>query len=319
MTVRLFDRIVIVDWSAAASPQRGANSIWIAETDGASMEIENLSTRSAAMEGLAARIEDANACEERLLIGFDFPFGYPAGAADAVFGRPGRCDCRPEGWRLVWSRLAEMVADGPKNANNRFKVAAALNAAYGPVGPFWGRPRSQPLAALPERKPQGYGEALPAERRAAELRARTAQPTWKLNTTGSVGGQSLVGIAALERLRHAFARRPGRAVTVWPFETGLNALPRAPGSAVITEVYPSLLAPAVLAARAMGEIADRAQVRLLASALASLDRKGALAPLFAGPPGGLDATTRSAVEQEEGWILGLGHEAALLGALQPNT
>ena len=98
-----------------------------------------------------------------------------------------------------------------------------------------------------------------------------------------------------------------------PFDTGLIA-PDAP--AVIAEVYPSLLKGEVAARKRGDEILDRAQVRVNADAFARLDACGGLAPLFAGTPL-LTPAERRLVETEEGWILGLGHEEALKGALAP--
>ena len=158
-----------------------------------------------------------------MLAGFDFPFGYPRGLAEALTGRA-------DGLAL-WALLAAQVRDAPDNANNRFAVAAALNARLG-GGPFWGRPSGMPLPDLPERR---RAHAFP-EGRLVEQRVRSAHSPWKLYTAGSVGGQMLTGLPALERLR----RDPRLAgIAVWPFETGLT-LPEAP--IVLAEVYPSLLA-----------------------------------------------------------------------------
>ncbi len=51
-----------------------------------------------------------------------------------------------------------------------------------------------------------------------------------------------------------------------------------------------------------------------AEAFARLDRQRRLAPLFEGQPS-LTAEERQIIETEEAWILGLGHEDALRGAL----
>ena len=56
----------------------------------------------------------------RLLIGFDFPFGYPAGTA-------ARLGLRGLAWRNLWQTLEDRIADGKDNRNNRFDVAESLN------------------------------------------------------------------------------------------------------------------------------------------------------------------------------------------------
>ena len=162
-------------------------------------------------------------------------------------------------------------------------------------GPFWGRPATLVLPDLPDRGRDRHGHGLP-ERRAVEALVRAAQPGWKLYTTGSADSQALLGIPALARLRAAF---PGR-IAVWPFEPWDKA------PVVLAEVYPSLLAAQVRDALAAdpAAIKDAVQVRLLAAALARLDRDAGLAPLFA-------AAAAPEVLAEQGWILGAGHQAAL--------
>ena len=291
-----FDTVIVVDWSAAASPTPpcpAENAVWI----GAAGEAPRcFRTRAEAIDWLGDRLAAEIAARRRTLVGFDFPFGYPRGFAAAATGRA-------EGL-AVWETLAGMVRDGPRNANNRFEVAAALNARLPGVGPFWGRPRTLALADLPEggRARRGHGMA---ERRHVEARVARAQPVWKLYTTGSVGGQALTGLAALHGLR----LRLGCAV-VWPFETAL-APPTAP--VALAEVYPSLLAGRIAAARHADEPLDRAQVRVTAAALAALDRLGGLDGLFAAAAD-LGAAARADVAREEAWILGVGAEAALARA-----
>ncbi|MEL6766994.1 MAG: cobalamin biosynthesis protein CbiG [Pseudomonadota bacterium] len=305
----LFDRWIVVDWSASAVPKRGKDSIWMADLGAEGLHLDNPPTRADAMALLAERLRAGAARGHRMIAGFDFPFGYPVGAAARVFGAaPGRAP-----WRHVWAHLEQGLEEGPRNANNRFLLAERLNAAYGPVGPFWGRPAQRKLPALPAKRPSGYGAVLPAERRLVETRVRRAQPVWKLAYAGAVGSQALTGIAALERLRH----QPGITAQVWPFETGLG-LSRVPqGSVVLAEIYPSLVDAAVR--QATDAVKDAAQVRLLAEAFAALDRKGALGPLFAACPAGLPPDEAAQVVAEEGWILGVGFEAALIEALQPKT
>lgn len=271
----MFDHVVIVDWSARSSPspaRPSPDAIWV----GAAGEDEVYHrTRASAEADLAARIA-ALPAGQRMLVGFDFPFAYPAGFA-AALGCTGPLE--------VWDWLAARIADTPDNANNRFDVAAAINRMFPGTGPFWGRPVGLGLPDLPDKGSLRRGHGLP-ERRAVERLVPTAQPVWKLFTTGSVGSQALLGLPVLSRLR----RLPG--VTVWPFEPA--------GRVVLAEVWPSLLA-AQVAAEPGGEIKDRVQVRVLARELMRLARAGRLAPLFDVPE----------VARDEGWILGVGHEAAL--------
>jgi molybdopterin molybdotransferase len=305
---RRFDRIIVVDWSARSTPsprRPSADAVWIGTAGEGAGEPVYCRTRAEAEALLAAILSEAAAAGQRVLAGFDFPFGYPAGFAAAVTGRAEAL--------ALWERLADVIEDGPENANNRFKVADAINARLPGTGPFWGRPAGLVLAALPERGSDRTGHGF-AERRLVERAVPRAQPCWKLYTTGSVGGQALVGLPALERLRRD--PRWAERIKVWPFESGL-APPEA--EVVLAEVYPSLLDGAVATARAAeGGVRDAAQVAVTAAALARLDAAGELAALFAGPAG-LGAAERAAVEREEGWILGAGHEAALAAAARAAT
>lgn len=284
------DRVVILDWSAASRPKRGRDSIWLAVAARDAETLENLPTRASAETRLRDLIRSALAAGERLLIGADFAFGYPAGFAAGLTGRAEAL--------AVWEWLAARIEDGADNANNRFAVAAAANRAFPGLGPFWFRPAARDLPDLPVRGTDRAGHGLP-ERRRCEGLARGAQPVWKLGTAGAVGSQALTGLPVLWRVR---AAHPGR-VAAWPLEPW----DRAP--VVLAEVFPSLLAPQVAEASAADPQLprDAHQVRLLARALHRLGAAGELAPLLAAP-------AAPALLAEEGWILGVGHEAALARA-----
>jgi precorrin-8X/cobalt-precorrin-8 methylmutase len=309
----LFDAYVMVDWSAAARPRQGADSIWVhvikRDGDGGSVERRfNPETRTAATALLADLLSDLIARDRVVLLGYDFAFGYPAGFAERL--QPGAA-----GWRSVWRELDRRISDAADNSNNRFEVAAALNRALAAAGgsegfPFWCCPAAAVRPGLAMKKPRGYGEGTLIELRLTDRAAGGSKSVWQLYGTGSVGGQTLLGIAHLERLR----RHPwldGR-LRVWPFETGLAPLLRpGPGEwrVLAVEIYPSM-ADAVggdlLDARAgqAPEVKDARQVRCLGRYFAELDDDGQLAVRFAGPPG-LDAEARRRVETEEGWILGI--------------
>ena len=89
--VTLFDGYVAVDWSANGSPKQGRDSIWLAARGWGGTEApENPPTRSEAVARIEALMRRATAAGRRLLFGFDFPFGYPAGTARILTGRGGR-------------------------------------------------------------------------------------------------------------------------------------------------------------------------------------------------------------------------------------
>ena len=267
-------------------------------------EPEYVRTRHEALDGLAHLIAGELAQGRRVLVGFDFPFGYPAGVAEHLTGKASAM--------ALWDWLAAQIEDAPDNDNNRYDAAAAINDTYPGSGPFWGRPSSWNYPAIPVRaSARTCQDRHPPERRVCDVRASGAKTVWQLAYSGSVGSQMLLGLPALKRLVED-SRIGGRAA-IWPFQTGLQT-PDAP--AVIAEVYPSLLRDQVRECRRKDEILDSAQVRVNAKAFARLDATGGLAPLFAGAPC-LTAEERRIIETEEAWILGLCHEEALKGALDP--
>lgn len=304
MTGPLFDTHVVVDWSARSrpSPARPSKDAiwWAVARDGAVAAPVYCRTRAAAVTALAQVLATEVAAGRRVLIGFDFPFGYPAGVARRICGSHRAMD--------LWAWFARTVRDGPDNDCNRFEIAAGINALYDGVGPFWGRPAQWDVPGVPVTARARHGADHPPERRLADGMARGAKTVWQLAYSGSVGSQVIVGLPALHALRHD--PRLADAARVWPFETGLER----PGArVVIAEIYPSLLQAEAHAARAADEVPDSAQVRVVAGALARLDRAGGLGPLFLADLR-LDAAQRAAVAEEEAWILGLGHEAALRAA-----
>ncbi len=150
----LFQRYFAVDWPANNGPKLGKDSVWIAEQGAGEHEVRsvNLPTRHAAMAHLRERFLAAVEAGERVLAGFDFPFGFPAGAAQRLAGQGGWAAptgslrrCEPGGvglggWAALWKMLAQEISD---DEANRFEVACRLNERLGVGGArFWGAPKS---------------------------------------------------------------------------------------------------------------------------------------------------------------------------------
>jgi precorrin-8X/cobalt-precorrin-8 methylmutase len=299
----LFDTYVVVDWSAAAVPRVGRDSIWICHRQrrqGAlgPAGLANPATRHAA-EGILGELLAAELAAGRsVLAGFDFGFGYPAGLAT-------RLELPGTPWRAVWDRIAEGLVDDEANLNNRFGLATELNRRIsGRAFPFWGCPASRMSPFLAMTCHRDWARGGLAERRLVEHRVSGPQPGWKLAGTGSAGSQNLTGIPVVRRLRDD--PRFAGAAQVWPFETGLRAPGPANGTGriVLAEIYPSLVA---IAPRP-GEVKDSAQVRAVAAWFAERDAVGEIAAFFAGDPD-LTPDERRTVETEEGWILGVVRDA----------
>jgi precorrin-8X/cobalt-precorrin-8 methylmutase len=287
----MFDHFVMVDWSAASVPRTGRDSIWICWIGPGVERLKNPATRRQTKALLADWLAAARARGERVLVGFDFPFGYPAGFA-AKLGLSGLP------WRAVWDEIARLITDDEHNRNNRFDVAEALNRRISSASfPFWGRPAKPERAYLRATRPAYDTEGL-AERRCIDRREYMpgAQPCWKLCYPGSVGSQSLTGIPVVRALRGD--PRLSDAARIWPFETGLR--PPEDSAVVFAEVYPSFWKKQIPPSKPK----DAAQVSFVANFFARCDRTGELVRLFAGDPG-LSSAKRQLVEREEAWALGV--------------
>ena len=284
----------MVDWSAAASPRKGKDSIWWALLRRKNGKVrlthrENPSTRHAATKRLANVLSAITDEGDRVLIGFDFPFGYPSGTAKRL-GMPGLP------WRHMWQAIADDLDDAPDNANNRIDIAERLNERLsGEPFPFWGNVREEERPHLVRRGRRRHSANDLAEWRLCDTRAKTTSSVWQLAGKGSVGSQVLTGIPRLLELRTD--PRLAMISHIWPFETGLRHDPRP--QIIFAEVYPSLVAPAP----ERNPVKDARQVRTIAAHFATLDETDDLGALFAGDPA-LTPAERTIVETEEAWILG---------------
>jgi hypothetical protein len=292
---RLFQAYVTVDWSAAAKPATGPDSIWIGVLKRNvrfqhAFEAHNPATRADAEALLNATLADLKRKNERVLVGSDFPIGFPRGTAAAL-----KLEGAP--WRALLDFIGAEVKDKPTNANNRFQVGAKMNRLMtGEAFPFWGAPERDTQTTLSAKRPREHRAGDVPEFRYADQAAKGAASIWKLYYQGSVGGQALTGLPIVRRLRDA----RGDKAKLWPFETGWRPLTAADVEGVdvvFAEIYPALTP----AAAKPGEIKDEAQMRTLAERFAALDEKSQLAALF-GPAKPDDR--REPVEKEEGWILG---------------
>ncbi len=262
----------MVDWSggndAGAKPRQDA--IWASVVRDTQADAPvYLRNRTLAEDWLAALIDRELTAGRRLALGFDFPFGYPQGFAAALTGQADPL--------ALWQWFAERVEDAPE-ANNRFDLAGEINQRFAGQGPFWGNGLKRDIRGLPRRKTD-YANPF-AYRRQVEERAKGSFPVWQMSGAGSVGGQVIMGLPVLHRLRARFAPH----VAAWPFEP-LSA------PVALLEIWPSLLA-------GKGPdhwIKDAWQVHTVALDLA----RRPVADLTRL----LTVTTPAALE--EGWILGV--------------
>ena len=303
---RLFDSYIMVDWSAASKKATGKDSIWIgALAPDARLRLSfrssNPETRYQAVEELSDLLNKLIRRGDRILLGVDFPLGFPRGTAEAL---KLKLDDDTPAWIANRNYLLKEMKDKPDNSNNRFALASRMNRTIsdGPF-PFWGCAKRDALTTLSMKKSREHGEGDLPEYRLSEdhvLKAKLGrpQPVWKIAYAGAVGGQTLTGIPAIHRLQDKV-----EGVKLWPFEIPLGPLDDDALQGVnvlVTEIYPSLFP---LDAK-ISEIKDEAQVRVTAENFAEQDKNGTLGALFSGP-GSLSENEIRVISEEEGWILGI--------------
>lgn len=286
-----FDTFVMVDWSAGKrAPKRPSkDAIWIGVArDGRAEAPRYMRSRVEAEAELIRLLDAEGAAGRRVLVGFDFPFGYPKGVARAVAGADDPF--------ALWDWLAARIEDGADGSNNRYAVAEEMNACFPGAGPFWGKPREGDHPGVPFRK-AGIAFDLVEEFRACDRVTKAASSCFQLAFPPTVGGQALMGLPVVNRLR----RRAG--VSVWPFQDCDGA------GVVLAEIWPGLIEPAVKTAMSPEDIRDAVQVRLLSSAFSRLEAER-LAGLMADLP---------EAAREEAWILGAnaGPELSALALAPP--
>lgn len=306
---RLFDQYIAVDWSARNSPspaKPSGDAIWVAvKKPGANLQEERyFRTRYEAEAWILGTLRDSVSKGERTLIGYDFDFGFPAGFGESL-GLAGS----EATWLQVWKLVSELIEDGADNSNNRFDVAEHINALCSVTdsasGPFWGTPRGSTYPHISAKKSLTYpfttsrGKLL-REKRWTELREPKSQPVWKLIGSASVGGQTLVGIPMLYRLR--FNEVLSEVSKVWPFETGFSLSKSDSALIYHVEIWPGIFSKELRDAEL---IKDQAQVRLTVDWLCGLDVAGELYDLMNSSEGLSVAEEKECVE-EEGWIIGMG-------------
>ena len=300
---RLFDAYIIVDWSASSKPKTAKDSIWVGiRARDARLKFQftsvNPKTRLEARTFIRDMAQKLIARGDKVLIGFDFALGYPAGTAGAA----GLNVNTQAPWQAMHQHLSSKVKEKDDNSNARFALAAGLNYALtkGPH-PFWGVPKTQAVSTLAMTKGDFSAAAPLSEHREAEAWIKAnfkANPksVWQLMGAGSVGSQALLGIPTVQYLRTEID-----GARIWPLETGFRTLDEGGlenVTCVLAEIYPSTLE----IAPKTSEILDQAQVRALAEHLQTLDSAGKLGDRF-GPPDSLDTGKIAQSEREEGWIL----------------
>ncbi len=272
--MKRFDTIVMVDWSGGndTGPSPRKDAIWAGvNRDGLAQEPVYLRNRTVAEEWLDALLTSEQAAGRRVLAGFDFPFGYPAGFAAALTG-----SCDP---LVLWDWFEDRIQDTPAS-NNRFDLAGEINQRLGNgKGPFWFNGLRRDVESL-ARNLDAYTNPF-AQKRQSETLAKGAFTCWQMGGAGAVGGQIFTGLPVLARLRRKFD------VAVWPFQPLDKAIS-------FVEIWPSL----TVGSAPENKIKDAWQVSEVSKQVAAMPHAALIEIL-------------DVVSPEEGWIFGLGFEDKL--------
>ena len=279
-----FDTIIMVDWSGGndrvATPKRDAIWTCLARAGQAEAPLYHRN-RQLAEVWLTDTLADERAAGRRTLMAVDLCFAYPAGFAARLTGSDDPL--------VLWDWFEARVTDSPSD-NNRFALAGQINAQFPGTGPFWGNGRpDHDVDHLPRKGRDRRDHGL-AEHRATDRAAPGAFSPWQLSGAGAVGGQVIMGLPMLSRLRGRF----GTDLSVWPFQPPDTPL-------VLAETYFSLLPNTLLTDH---PIRDAAQVSLYARAFSALSTADWHTILDHDPT-------------PEGWVLGLGHADLLTRAASP--
>ena len=286
-----FDSCVMVDWSGAndRGPTPTKDAIWSAHWRHGDVEAPRYHRNRTVAETYLVDLIDAECAAGRtVMIGFDFPFGYPAGFAEKLTGSNDPL--------VLWDWFAQNLEDTPAK-NNRFELAGRINGAFPGIGPFWFNGLKEDIDGLPRKGRDRSAHGM-VERRAVEDLEKGAFTVWQMGGAGAVGGQVMSGMATLSRLRARFAEK----IAVWPFEP----LDR---PVAFVEIWPSLVDKHVKAETGPEDIRDAVQVSVLARALGALSE-----PDLARLLGDVGPTAA-----EEGWILGAGAADVLERACVPSS
>jgi hypothetical protein len=306
-----FDAYIFIDWSSRnrIGPDNPcSDAVWEGKY---TRESRNLietyyRTRRECIDSVRSSLSSYVTKGYRVLLGFDFPYGYPKGLAQCL----GLSDDYPP-WQNVWTAISSQVTDSKKNKSNRFMAASKLNTlvGYSEAGPFWGVPKTQETIFLQTKSPEfpfiSRNGVVIDRLRIVELHLRGVQESWKLFGAGSVGSQALTGIPYVRKLRFdpSFSEKSA----VWPFETSFTPTPTPKVGPFIlhAEIWPGVVKSSVnqILMRDKTIIKDQAQVRAMCLWASELDERAEFGQLF-DTPEGLDATDIDSCINHEGWVLG---------------
>jgi hypothetical protein len=221
------DRVIGIDWSGRVDVPGQRRHIWAGIwTAGKPVRLEAGRTRDEVAEWLIELARET----PRMVVAFDFSFGFPAWFAQDEHGAA----TAPEFWQLV----------------EREKHAERWLTHAGEDTRFWGKPHKRPAefsGELLHRMMRATDidckliALIPEAERRERVKGITPKSVFQVGGAGSVGTASLRGFGVLMKLREAGFR-------IWPFDKPALALKKA--QPLVVEMYTRLMTGPVKKANA---------------------------------------------------------------------
>ncbi len=215
-------RVVGIDWSGRVDAAGQRRHIWAGVwTEGERVRLESGRTRAEIAEWLIGLAKET----PRMVVGFDFCFGFPAWFVSGEHG----VASAPEFWALVEreGHVEQWLSPGGVDAR------------------FWGKPHKRPEEFSGEKLHRmlratdidcKLAALIPEAERQARVKGIAPKSVFQIGGAGSVGTASLRGFAVLLKLRAAGFR-------VWPFDVPALGLKKP--SPLVVEIYTRLNTGAV--------------------------------------------------------------------------
>ena len=220
----MFDRIISVDWSGAASETKGVD-LRIAVFDAAALNQSRIVDRPHhngrpvrwSRQAFRSWLVEELQYERPALIAMDFGFGLPWGSDQAVFGVTG------------WQEMIRAIAERYEEKGTARATAQSINNGqqFGAHGPYRFDGDRNDF--------RFYADKGIAYYRLTELIAPQGISQWYLGAGGTVGFHTITGLSAINHLIQE--RKFGRLdFVVWPHES------LAPDGTkhVLAESYPAI-------------------------------------------------------------------------------
>ena len=217
-----FDKYIAIDWSGDKNTP--TEKIQIAEYDPASGTVSIVASRTQSTTGWNRWSREEmlgyvrrSVTGKRVLIGFDFAFGYPYCDIGAYF--PPNASGKPAGVRDLWQTVEQVCC-----ADGDFYGGAFYTNADAPFRDFY--------------KYRGFeGNNYPDQSRRCRLTDQQAKNAFGVlpNSAFSCYGQRNVGTGSLAGMRFLLRLRQEANAAIWPFDA-----PLAPHGSAVVEIYPRL-------------------------------------------------------------------------------